>query len=119
MKETCRDTPARENRARNFASSKCVKITTKREAIDPTPSLAPTSITIPFIINFDNITKCDEFLGHLETIRNIDQGGGKRRNNTKKQSYKKSNKYIQHRRKYKTKKSKRSTKSKRSNSHYK
>jgi len=115
MRETCRDsiTPARENTARNFASSKCVKITTKREAIHQTPSLAPTSITIPFTINFNNIDECDEFLRHLDTIRGRNQQGGKRKNNTRKQSHKKTHKYIQPRRRHKTKKSKRSTRSKR------
>ena len=115
MKETCRDTitAARENTAGNFASSKCVKVTTNRVAIDQTPSLAPTSITIPFTINFNSITDCDNFKEAIETIRNIDQEGGKKRNNTKKQSHRKTYKYIQHRRKYKTKKNKKSKRSKR------
>jgi hypothetical protein len=115
MKETCRDTitAARENTAGNFASSKCVKVTKNRAAIDQTPSLAPTSITIPFTINFNSITDCDNFKEAIETIRNIDQEGGKKRNNTKKQSHRKTYKYIQHRRKYKTKKNKKSKRSKR------
>ena len=118
MKATCfyktsNPVKSREGRSQNSFFSKCVSVKVRKDSHQRPPSLAPTDITIPFTINFNNIDQCDEFLRHLDTIRGRNQQGGKRKNNTRKQSHKKTHKYIQPRRRHKTKKSKRSTRSKR------
>ena len=118
MKSTCfykTKDPVKSREGRSLTSffSKCVSVKVRKDSHQRPPSLAPTDITIPFTINFNNIDQCDEFLRHLDTIRGRNQQGGKRKNNTRKQSHKKTHKYIQPRRRHKTKKSKRSTRSKR------
>ena len=96
--------------------SKCVRVEVRKSSGKHPFSLK--DITTPFTIKFDNIKDCDEFLQNLNIIKTINaarrQGGGKKRNNTKKQSHKKTHKYIQRRRKYKTKKIKKSKMSRKS-----
>jgi hypothetical protein len=65
MNTTCRDRnlEPREEVAANFAQSKCIKVT----AINAPPELTP--LHIPFIINFNSITECDEFKAIVDNIR--------------------------------------------------
>ena len=82
MSTTCRDRnlSPREGVAANFAQSKCIRVT----AINAPPELKPLSI--PFIINFNSITECDEFKSIVDNIRTSQGGvasaseGGKRGN---------------------------------------
>jgi hypothetical protein len=125
MGTECRDTTVEERdrvKQRETAGtslrhlfSKCVRVEVRSSGKHPS---SLKDITTPFTIKFDNIKDCDEFLQKLNIIKTINaarrQGGGKKRNNTKKQSHKKTHKYIQRRRKYKTKKIKKSKMSRKS-----
>ena len=65
MNTACRDRnlPPRKEFAANFAQSKCIRVT----AINAPPELTP--LHIPFIINFNSITECDEFKAIVDNIR--------------------------------------------------
>jgi hypothetical protein len=111
MSTTCRDRnlAPREGVAGNFAQSKCIKVT----AINAPPELKPLSL--PFIINFNSITECDEFKEIVDSIRAGEGGvvpaaeGGKFSN--RKHSSRKTRRFIRRNirrsRKHKSKKSKR------------
>jgi hypothetical protein len=111
MSTTCRDRnlAPREGVASNFAQSKCIKVA----AINAPPELKPLSL--PFIINFNSITECDEFKEIVDSIR-AGEGdvmpaaeGGKRGN--RKHSSRKTRRFIRHNirrsKKHKSKRSKR------------
>ena len=58
--------PPRKHHTRNFSQSKCIKVI----SIDgSSPSFAPTSITVPFVISFGSIKECDEFKDKVKHIR--------------------------------------------------
>jgi hypothetical protein len=111
MSTTCRDRnlAPREGVAGNFAQSKCIKVA----AINAPPELKP--LNLPFIINFNSITECDEFKAIVDSIRASQGGvasaaeGGKRRN--RKHSSRKTRRFIRRSirrsRKHKSKRSKR------------
>ena len=111
MSTTCRDRnlAPREGVAGNFAQSKCIKVA----AINAPPELKPLSL--PFIINFNSITECDEFKEIVDSIRTSQGGvasaaeGGKRGN--RKHSSRKTRRFIRRNirrsRKHKSKRSKR------------
>ena len=111
MSTTCRDRnlAPREGVAANFAQSKCIKVA----AINAPPELKP--LNLPFIINFNSITECDEFKEIVDSIRASQGGvasateGGKRRN--RKHSSIKTRRFIRRNiirsRKHKSKRSKR------------
>jgi hypothetical protein len=65
MNTACRDRnlPPRKEFAANFAQSKCIRVT----AINAPPELTP--LHIPFIINFNSITECDDFKAIVDNIR--------------------------------------------------
>ena len=111
MSTTCRDRnlAPREGVAANFAQSKCIKVA----AINAPPELKP--LNLPFIINFNSITECDEFKEIVDSIRTSQGGvvsaaeGGKRGN--RKHSSRKTRRFIRRNirrsRKHKSKRSKR------------
>ena len=68
MNINCRDmnSPPRQHHTHNFSQSKCIKVI----PIDgSSPSFAPTSITVPFVISFGSIKECDEFKDKVKHIR--------------------------------------------------
>ena len=68
MNINCRDmnSPPRQHHTHNFSQSKCIKVI----SIDgSSPSFAPTSITLPFVISFGSIKECDEFKDKVKHIR--------------------------------------------------
>ena len=69
MNSECRDnakTSVPRPGADNFSLSKCLRVTSENMSLSP---LVPTSITLPFVINFISIEECDEFMNKVKYIR--------------------------------------------------
>jgi len=68
MNTNCRDknSSPRTDSSSNFSNSKCIKVTVRDSS---SPSLAPTSITLPFVISFGSIKECDEFMIKVKHIQ--------------------------------------------------
>ena len=69
MNSECRDnakTSVPRPGSDNFSLSKCLRVTSENMSLSP---LVPTSITLPFVINFISIDECDEFMNKVKYIR--------------------------------------------------